>query len=78
MSQVAIPEKRSGFSGVNIPIFAMTGGFIALFCIMALVDLEALSALVDVGFGWSAKFFGLYWQVLLLATFVARSSSGPR
>ena len=75
----AVPEGVSedvsaavghGFAGVNKPVFAITGGFIALFCAMALFSLETLSAWVDIGFGWSVRFFGLYWQVLLFATFV--------
>jgi choline-glycine betaine transporter len=37
---------------------------------LALIDIGALSALVDWGFTVSATYFGLYWQVLLLATFV--------
>jgi glycine betaine transporter len=60
----------SGFTGVNKPVFALTGGFIAVFCVLALVSLETLSAWVDVGFGWAARYFGLYWQILLFATFV--------
>ena len=65
--QVAAP---AGFAGVNKPVFALTGGFIAIFCVLALVSLETLSAWVDSGFGWSVRFFGLYWQILLFATFV--------
>ena len=66
----AVSEERPhGLSGVNMPIFLITGGFIILFCVMALVSLDSLSKAVDVGFAWSAKFFGLYWQLLLLATF---------
>ena len=61
--------RATGLSGVNMPIFLLTGGFIVLFCALALVNLDTLSALVDAGFAWSAKFFGLYWQLLLLATF---------
>jgi choline-glycine betaine transporter len=60
----------SGFAGVNKPVFALTGGFIALFCLLALFSLESLSAMVDTGFAWSVRFFGLYWQILLFATFV--------
>ena len=64
------PESRtSGLDGVNIPIFILTGGFIVLFCLLALFSLETLSGIVDAGFSWSAKLFGLYWQLLLLATF---------
>ena len=55
---------------VNKPIFIISGGFIALFCLAALIDLDGLSGLVDGGFAWSAKWFGLYWQLLLLATFL--------
>jgi choline-glycine betaine transporter len=60
----------SGFAGVNKPVFALTGGFIALFCLLALFSLESLSAMVDTGFAWSVRFFGLYWQILLFVTFV--------
>ncbi len=67
----AVPEVRSGgFAGVNKPVFALTAGFIALFCLLALASLDTLSAWVDAGFGWSARLFGLYWQLLLFATFV--------
>ena len=63
-------DRATGLTGVNIPIFLLTGGFIVLFCVLALVSLDTLSAIVDAGFAWSAKFFGLYWQLLLLATFL--------
>ncbi|MGI9421817.1 MAG: BCCT family transporter [Hyphomicrobiaceae bacterium] len=63
-------QRAIGLSGVNIPIFLLTGGFIILFCVLALVSLETLSAVVDASFAWSAKFFGFYWQLLLLATFL--------
>ena len=55
---------------INLPLFFITGGFILAFCALALIDLEALSAAVDWGFAWSARLFGLYWQLLLLATFL--------
>jgi len=62
--------KPDAFAAVNKPVFALTGGFITLFCTMALVSLETLNTWVDAGFGWSVQFFGLYWQILLFATFV--------
>lgn len=62
--------KGTGVGKVDKPLLAITGGFILLFCAWALVDLEGLSTMVDAGFNWSAKYFGLYWQVLLLATFL--------
>ncbi|MFX0546957.1 BCCT family transporter [Roseovarius sp. S1116L3] len=62
--------ERGSRAHINVPLFAITGGFIALFCIIALVNLELLSAIVDASFAFSAKYFGLYWQILLLATFL--------
>ncbi|WP_345741534.1 BCCT family transporter [Jannaschia rubra] len=55
---------------IDKPLFAVAGGFILLFCAYALFDIDGLSALVDAGFAFSARYFGLYWQVLLLATFL--------
>ncbi len=55
--------------GVNVPLFALTGGFIVAFCGLALLDIDLLKQLVNAGFGWSVKVFGAYWQVLLLLTF---------
>ena len=55
---------------VDKPLFAVTGGFILLFCALALISMDTLSAIVDWGFNVAATWFGLYWQVLLLATFV--------
>jgi choline-glycine betaine transporter len=54
---------------INMPLFYLAGGFIVAFCALALIDLDTLSALVDTGFAFSARVFGLYWQLLLLATF---------
>lgn len=59
-----------GMHHINKPLFIITAGFIALFCLIALIDLDLLSGMVDAGFAFSARYFGLYWQVLLLATFV--------
>lgn len=64
-----VGQRAIGLNGVNIPVFVLTAGFIILFCVLALISLDTLSAVVDAGFAWSAKFFGFYWQLLLLATF---------
>lgn len=60
----------AAFGRIDKPLLAVTGGFIVLFCAFALFDIEALGAMVDRGFGFAATWFGLYWQVLLLATFL--------
>jgi hypothetical protein len=60
-------EHRKG--GIDWPIFWISGGFFLLFLIAALVNLGWLSSVVDTAFGWATRGFGLYWQVLMLATF---------
>ncbi len=70
MSEASLNTAPVQESRVNKPLFLISGGFIALFCIAALVDLDALSGAVDWGFNVAATYFGLYWQVLLLATFL--------
>ena len=65
-------NKTTGLfsGGTDKALFAITGGFIALFCAYAFFNIDGLSALVDSSFAFSAKYFGLYWQILLLATFL--------
>ncbi|GLO72491.1 glycine/betaine ABC transporter [Phaeobacter inhibens] len=69
MSETSM-ETTPQESRINKPLFLLSGGFIALFCVAALVNLDGLSALVDWGFNIAATYFGLYWQILLLATFL--------
>jgi len=40
-------------------------GFLGLF----FVDAELFTRVVDQSFGWSARYFGLFWQLLLIANF---------
>ena len=54
---------------VDKPVFFISGGFMLIFCLIALIDLELVKNLVNTYFGLSIKYFGLYWQVLLLLTF---------
>ena len=50
--------------------FFFSGGFLSLFVLFGLADAEGLSKMVNSGFGISIKYFGAYWQILLLATFL--------
>lgn len=54
---------------VDWAVFAVSGGLIVLFVIMALLDIDFLALIVGQMFAWSTKYFGAYWQILLLATF---------
>ena len=66
---------------VSRTVMWLSGGFIALFVALAIFDIELVKSLVNAGFAWSIKYFGAYWQILLLATFfiglfIAASRSG--
>ncbi|WP_417474772.1 BCCT family transporter [Leisingera sp.] len=69
-TQTPAAAATPGSGHTNRPLFAITGGFIAIFCLIALFDLALLSSIVDASFAFSAKYFGFYWQLLLLATFL--------
>ena len=76
VSQNSIPPNQatSGSShwltGVDLPVFFISGGGLALFVIAALYDINMVSAWVNSAFAVSTKLFGAYWQVLLLLTFI--------
>lgn len=63
-----VQERKPG--NIDMPLLWITGSFVLIFCLAALFNMGLLSKVVDVGFAYSLKFFGLYWQVLLLATFL--------
>ncbi|MDA9556678.1 BCCT family transporter [Vibrio sp.] len=56
--------------GLNNPVFAYSGSFIGLFVLLAFYDQKLLASVVNTGFSWAVTYFGPYWQVLLLLTFL--------
>ncbi|WP_026674142.1 BCCT family transporter [Alkalihalobacterium bogoriense] len=50
--------------------FAVSGGFLFLFVILSLINIEMVEGWVTNSFNWSVTFFGAYWQLLLLGNFV--------
>ena len=74
------PEHFSA-RAIDWRTFAISGGFMLVFVIVALIDIDFLSAQVNSAFAFSARLFGAYWQLLVLLTFliglyVAVSDSG--
>ena len=43
---------------------------ISLFLGVFFIDAELFGALIDRSFAWSAQYFGLFWQVLMLINFL--------
>ncbi|MEZ9566361.1 BCCT family transporter [Vibrio artabrorum] len=52
------------------PVFWLSGSFLTLFVILAFTNTSVLSELVNIGFSYSTKWFGAFWQVLLLLNFI--------
>ena len=78
-----LPEHFAA-RAVDWPTFVISGGFLVAFVVAAIVNIDALSNIVDSAYATSTRLFGAYWQALLLATFgiglyIAVSPSGrPR
>ncbi|PTB32713.1 BCCT family transporter [Photobacterium phosphoreum] len=66
------PIPRTAIEKLELlnPVMWLSGGFIALFIVTALYDKTLLTTIVNSGFAWAITFFGPYWQVLLLLTFL--------
>ncbi len=70
MTNKNILDEGKGKGKIDKLALFLSSGFLSLFVLIGLIDREALSSMVDVGFGFSIKYFGAYWQILLLATFL--------
>ncbi|MCG5528649.1 MULTISPECIES: BCCT family transporter [Halorhodospira] len=64
----AVPERE--IRGNERTVMVLSGGFVLAFIAMAALDLDWLSAAVDTTFGYATQYFGAYWQLLMLATFL--------
>ena len=51
-------------------MFFISGGALLLFVIIALINADFVSDIVDYLFGLSATYFGMLYQVVLLGTFI--------
>ncbi|WP_319783015.1 BCCT family transporter [Oceanisphaera sp. IT1-181] len=51
-------------------VASLSGGFLLLFVILALIDLEQMTQWINVSFSWVIGFFGPLWQVWMLANLV--------
>ena len=55
---------------VDSSVFLITAAFASIFCLWAVVSLSSLTGIIDSLFALSVQFLGLYWQMLLLLTFL--------
>ena len=76
ISESEAPAISTDTLGLKNPAFWYSGGFIVAFVLMAIFAEARLAKIVEVGFSWSVKIFGPFWQILLLATFVIALAVG--
>ncbi|WP_090856089.1 BCCT family transporter [Paraliobacillus sp. PM-2] len=51
-------------------VFFISGGLLILFVVLAIIDLKMVQGWINDSFNFAAKYFGSYWELLLLANFV--------
>jgi len=55
---------------IDWPVFLCSGGVLLAFVLFSIIDLDQVSHFMNMGFDLSIRYFGAYWQFLMLATFV--------
>src|SRR5690625_8048501 len=69
-----IKEKKKLLSDlkarINMPVLALSGGALTLFVLFSIIFPENIEQLVDKGFSLSITYFGAYWLLLLLSSFL--------
>src|SRR5690625_1642493 len=55
---------------IDWPVFLGSGGILLAFVLFSIIKLDQVSNFVNTGFDLSIRYFGAYWQFLMLATFI--------
>ncbi|MDI5922199.1 BCCT family transporter [Halomonas sp. LR5S13] len=50
-------------------VLGLSVGFVVLFVVLSIIDVEGVAAAIGAGFAWTAAMLGSYFQLLLLLTF---------
>ncbi|MDS9471541.1 BCCT family transporter [Sporosarcina pasteurii] len=54
---------------VDWPVFLLSGGALVAFVLLSFLHVDMVSKYVNIGFDLSIRYFGAYWQLLMIATF---------
>ncbi len=55
---------------IDWPVLMISGGLLVLFVLASLINADLVSSVVTYCFNFSVKYFGSFWQVLVLVTFL--------
>ncbi|WP_298788964.1 BCCT family transporter [uncultured Marinococcus sp.] len=59
-------EKKT----VDLPVFIISGGALILFVLAGIIDQNFVTKIVSASFNFSVKYFGSFYQFLMLGTFI--------
>jgi glycine betaine transporter len=54
---------------VDWPVFLLSGGALVVFVVLSFFHVDMVTKYVNIGFDLSIRYFGAYWQLLMIATF---------
>ena len=63
-------DNKENMKTSGLAVQMLTGGFVFIFCIVSIMDIEFLGNIVNTSFQFSTMYFGIFWQFLLLSTFL--------
>lgn len=69
MADESAKEKFFNKEGTDWWVWWVSAGFIIVFIIAALINVDTVGAIVTAAFTWVCDYFGAFWQILLIATF---------
>ena len=63
-------NKQGNKQSIDLPVFIVSGGLLLLFVILGVINQDMVTAVVNASFGFSVKYFGGLYQIVLLGTFL--------
>ncbi|MDD3315693.1 MAG: BCCT family transporter, partial [Syntrophaceticus sp.] len=69
MADESAKEKFFNKEGTDWWVWWVSAGFIIVFIVAALINVDAVGAIVTASCAWVCDYFGAFWQILLIATF---------
>lgn len=70
MSDSNVSMEPGKTEPVEKSIFLLSGGFLAGFVLLSLINIDLISYLVNASQAFSVKYFGALWQIIVLGTFL--------
>lgn len=61
---------KENLKKIDWPVFSVSGGVLVLFVLLSVVNAEWVGTVVNEAFAFSVTYFGAFWQLLLLGTFL--------